>query len=81
MLMLAAEQRTYQRHRPEQTLLYQLVEKHYPAFAEMMQFQGKEFEEFLKCGRLEHGFLRVVCDYWQLMQSATTHRITAYHAD
>tara|TARA_Y100001938_G_scaffold6667_1_gene8228 strand:- start:1526 stop:1786 length:261 start_codon:yes stop_codon:yes gene_type:complete len=71
--MLAAEQRTYQRHRPEQTLLYQLVEKHYPAFAEMMQFQGKalpyhvlkefeEFEEFLKCGRLEHGFLRVVCD-------------------
>ena len=34
--MLAAEQRTYQRHRPEQTLLYQLVEKHYPAFAEMM---------------------------------------------
>ncbi|SVC23463.1 uncharacterized protein METZ01_LOCUS276317 [marine metagenome] len=87
--MLAAEQRTYQRHRPEQTLLYQLVEKHYPAFAEMMQFQGKplpyhvfkEFEEFLKCGRLEHGFLRVVCDYWQLMQSATTHRITAYHAD
>jgi hypothetical protein len=22
---------TYERHRPEQTLLYQLVEKHYPA--------------------------------------------------
>ena len=22
----------------------------------------KEFAEFLKCGRLEHGFLRVVCD-------------------
>lgn len=51
-------------------MLYQLVEKHYPAFAEMMQFQRKalpyhvikEFEEFLKCGRLEHGFLRVVCD-------------------
>ena len=67
MLMLAAEQRTYQRHRPEQTLLYQLVEKHYPAFAEMMQFQGKALpyhviKEFLKCGRLEHGFLRVVCD-------------------
>ena len=34
--MLAAEQRTYQRHRPEQTLLYQLVEQHYPEFAEMM---------------------------------------------
>ena len=68
--MLAAEQRTYQRHRPEQTLLYQLVEQHYPEFAEMMQSQGKalpyhvlkEFDKFLKCGRLEHGFLRVVCD-------------------
>ena len=68
--MLAAEQRTYQRHRPEQTLLYQLVEQHYPEFAEMMQSQGealpyhvlKEFYKFLKCGRLEHGFLRVVCD-------------------
>ena len=70
MLMLAAEQRTYQRHRPEQTLLYQLVEQHYPTFAEMMQSQRKalpyhvikEFDDFLKCGRLEHGFLRVVCD-------------------
>ena len=25
---------TYERHRPEQTLLYQLVEKHYPALVE-----------------------------------------------
>lgn len=63
--MLVAEQRIYQ-----QILLYQLVEQHYPAFAEMMQSQGKalphhvikEFDEFLKCGRLEYGFLRVVCD-------------------
>ena len=23
---------TYERHRPEQTLLYQLIEKHYPGF-------------------------------------------------
>jgi hypothetical protein len=22
----------------------------------------REFDEYLKCGRLEHGFLRVVCD-------------------
>lgn len=22
----------------------------------------REFDEFLRCGRLEHGFLRVVCD-------------------
>ncbi len=68
--MLAVELRTYQRNRPGQTLLYQSVEKHYPAFTEMTQSQGKAlpytmikgFEEFLKCGRHEHGFLRAVCD-------------------
>ena len=61
---------TYERHRPEQTLLYRLIEKHYPALVEQLEFQGKslpthvhrEFEAYLKCGRLEHGFLRVRCD-------------------
>ena len=61
---------TYERHRPEQTLLYQLVEKHYPALVEQLEYQGKslpthvhrEFEAYLNCGRLEHGFLRVSCD-------------------
>ena len=60
----------YERHRPEQTLLYQLVEAHYPALIEQLEQQGKclphhvrrEFDEYLKCGRLEHGFLRVRCD-------------------
>ena len=60
----------YQRHRPEQTLLYQIVDEYYPAFAALMAEQGRElpgyvqreFEEFLKCGRLEHGFLRVRCE-------------------
>ena len=68
--MLATHTHTYKRHRPEHTLLYQLVEHHYPEFLEQLSRQGKslprhvekEFEEFLKCGRLEHGFLRVVCD-------------------
>ena len=27
---------TYERHRPEQTLLYQLIEKHYPALIEQL---------------------------------------------
>lgn len=61
----------YQRHRPEQTLLYQIVDEYYPAFAALMAEQGKELpgyvqreiEEFLKCGRLEHGFLRVRCEH------------------
>ncbi len=58
----------YQRHRPEKTLLYQLVSKYYyPAFRQQLAEEGRilldyvqrEFEDYLKCGRLEHGFLRV----------------------
>jgi len=60
----------YQRHRPEHTLLYQIVEQYYPAFAALMAEQERplpdyvqqEFEDYLRCGRLEHGFLRVRCD-------------------
>lgn len=62
--------RRYQRHRPEQTLLYRIVEDNYPAFVAQMAHEGRslpsyvhrEFDEFLRCGRLEHGFLRVRCD-------------------
>jgi hypothetical protein len=32
---------TYERHRPEQTLLYQIVEAHYPALVEQLGHQGK----------------------------------------
>ena len=60
----------YQRHRPEQTLLYRIIEQHYPVFSTHLAEQGRglpeyvqrEFEDYLKCGRLEHGFLRVRCD-------------------
>jgi ribosomal protein S27E len=60
----------YVRHRPERTLLYQLVEEYYPAFKAYLAAQDnalpvyveQKFEDFLKCGRLEHGFLRVRCD-------------------
>ena len=60
----------YERHRPEQTLLYQIIEQHYPVFSALMAEQGRElpgyvereFEADLKCGRLEHGFLRVRCE-------------------
>jgi hypothetical protein len=55
----------YQRRRPEKTLLYQLVSKHYPAFRQQLAEEGRilpgyvqrEFEGYLKCGRLEHGFI------------------------
>ena len=61
---------SYERHRPEITLLYQLVSQYYPQFQELMGQQGtplpryiqQEFEAYLKCGRLEHGFLRVRCE-------------------
>jgi len=60
----------YQRHRPEQTLLYRIIEQYYPEFTAHLAAQGtvlpgyvqREFDDYLKCGRLEHGFLRVRCD-------------------
>jgi hypothetical protein len=61
----------YERHRPETTLLYQLVETHYPIFAAQLANRGtplpeyvqREFTDYLRCGRLEHGFLRVRCEF------------------
>ena len=63
----------YERHRPEQTLLYQLIQRYYPEFEALMAAQGRaltayvcqEFEDYLRCGRLEHGFLRVRCETCQ----------------
>jgi ribosomal protein S27E len=60
----------YARRRPEQTRLHQLAEKYYLAFVAQLAAQGtelpgyvrREFEDYLKCDRLEHGFLRVRCD-------------------
>ena len=61
----------YARHRPETTLLYQLVEQHYPAFRDLRAESGRalpdnvqeEFDAYLKCGRLDEGFLRVRCEH------------------
>jgi len=63
----------YSRHRPEATLLYQLVAEHYPRFRDRRAAEGRalpryvedEFEAYLRCGLLEHGFLRVKCDACQ----------------
>ena len=59
----------YARHGPEQTLLYQIVQTHTPAFLVALaarertlpDYVQREFEDTLTCGRLEHGFLRVRC--------------------
>ena len=60
----------YERHRPERTLLYQLIQAYYPALQAQLAVQGtellayvqREFEAYLECGRLERGFLRVRCE-------------------
>jgi len=38
----------YQRHRPEQTLLRQIVDEYYPAFAALMAGQGKELPGYVQ---------------------------------
>ncbi len=60
----------YERHRPEQTTLYRLVQQHASVFiaeaeaaagADLPQFVKDEFDAFLECGILAHGFLRLRC--------------------
>ena len=62
---------TYERRRPEETVLYQLVAEHAETFFAQVEaetgtalpdFVKAEFEAFLECGILPHGFLRVRCD-------------------
>ncbi|MBM3345479.1 MAG: transposase [Betaproteobacteria bacterium] len=60
----------YERLQPEQTLLHHLVREHLETFLAEVQartgtglteFVKDEFEAFLECGVLAHGFLRVRC--------------------
>ena len=71
----------YQRHQPEKTLLYKLIQKNLLHFyhqvekeqeKELPYFVKKEFEEFLKCGLLSYGFLRLQC------QSCKQERLLAF---
>jgi hypothetical protein len=60
----------YQRHKPEETDLYKIIEKNLPSFQSHLSnadislpaFVHDEFRKYLRCGLLEHGFLRVKCD-------------------
>ncbi|WP_298828016.1 transposase zinc-binding domain-containing protein [uncultured Piscinibacter sp.] len=60
----------YERHRPEQMTLHRLVQQHAASFiahteastgAELPRFIKDEFDAFLECGILAHGFLRLRC--------------------
>lgn len=60
----------HQRHWSAQTPLYQLIERHWPEFQSHIGQSGsylprhvtREFDKYLECGRLAHGFLRVRCE-------------------
>ena len=60
----------YERRHPEETTLYRLVQEHAETFfahieaetgASLPQFVKDEFDDFLDCGILAHGFLRLRC--------------------
>lgn len=62
---------TYNRHRPEETTLYKIVQNNWLSFKSQVEFDTgyplpdfviKEFDEYLKCGILAHGFLRAQCE-------------------
>ena len=60
----------YERRRPEETTLYQVIQEHVETFFAQVEqetgtglpkFVKDEFEAFLECGILAHGFLRLRC--------------------
>jgi hypothetical protein len=59
----------YRRHKPEDTVLYGIVEQHLPAFEARLAARDRplpsfvlaEFRDYLRCGRLDRGFIRVKC--------------------
>ena len=61
----------YEQRRPEETILYRLVQAHVETFFAQVEteigsalpdFVKDEFKAFLECGVLAHGFLRLRCD-------------------
>ena len=66
----------YERRRPEDTVLYQLVQEHLETFLAQVEaetgtalpeFVKAEFEAFLECGILAHGFLRLRCGAFRVI--------------
>jgi hypothetical protein len=59
----------YQRHRPEESLVYRTIETYWPVFLNEKRRVGKilppyihdEFKKYLDCGILEKGFVRTYC--------------------
>ena len=61
--------REYARRQPEQSVLHHVVREHLPDFLlrveeqerSLPRFVRREFEGYLRCGVLSHGFCRVHC--------------------
>ena len=62
---------TFSRHKPEESVLYKVVQNNWLEFQDQVirdtgnplpDFVTKEFDEYLRCGILAHGFLRVQCE-------------------
>ena len=64
-----AKQYTYRRRQPEETVLYKTVAAHVETFIADRETEGhpvpqrvaKELRNYLTCGILQYGFLRVLC--------------------
>jgi ribosomal protein S27E len=60
----------YERHEPKNTLLYKIIKEYYPCYLSHLAdeertlplYVQREFDDYLECGLLEHGFLRVRCE-------------------
>ena len=68
--MASASSLGYVQRQPDKTLLYQTIQEHMATFffAQCESFERslplfikEEFEAFLHCGMLAHGFARVYC--------------------
>jgi hypothetical protein len=65
------EVEAYRRRRPEETVLYEVVQEHLATFLELLELRSggkglpayvrQEFERYLDCGILANGFARVRC--------------------
>jgi len=62
----------YERHEPEKSVLYRIVREHWKTFLRFAEerdprgiglprYVRNAFEEYLRCGILQHGFVRVRC--------------------
>ena len=64
---------TYQRRRPELTPCYRILQEHLATFVADRDAEGvplpkhvlDEFDAYMRCGILAHGFIRLVCDSCQ----------------